>query len=296
MSRAGYRFYLPTLLDVGRTVELPERISRQLARVLRLRPGDSIVLFDGRGVDFIAKLQYVQPERALAVIQCSQPSRALPAPPITLLQALLRHDHFDLVIEKATELGVVRIVPLRTQRVVVHLDDCSTLHRLARWQRIASEASEQCGRGVLPDITAPYSLRDALGLVAAHHLVVFWEGPDATPIVRDEFDHTVPVAIAIGPEGGWAAEEIEFLRHHGAALRSLGPLILRAETAAIAGIAAVRARTVDRAPDLTTSFALGEPPVSATDSALQRVRSDEGAQSRQDDHGTVKERPRPLDR
>lgn len=265
MSRCGHRFYLPATLHVGHTVELPERIARQLARVLRLRPGDSIVLFDGRGVDFVAELQSVQPDRALAVIRSVEPSRPLPAPAMTLLQALLRHDHFDLVIEKATELGVVRIVPLRTQRVVVHLDEHSTAHRLARWQRIASEASEQCGRGVLPEITAPCSLRDALSLVTAHRLVVFWEGPDAPSIVRDEFDRTVPVAVAIGPEGGWAAEEIELLRRHGAELRSLGPLILRAETAAIAGIAAIRARTQDDVLGLTTPPVLGEPRVSASD-------------------------------
>ncbi|MDW7982349.1 MAG: 16S rRNA (uracil(1498)-N(3))-methyltransferase [Thermomicrobium sp.] len=263
MSRLGHRFFVPFALELGSEVELPESIARQATRVLRLRPGDSIVLFDGRDLDFLAELQHVTHNAVRVSIRDAQPSRPLPPPPITLLQALLRHDHFELVVEKATELGVVRIVPLRTQRSIVHLDTRSTEHRLQRWYRIAVEASEQCGRGVLPIIDPPCDLVSALERLRSQRLVALWEAHTAPPIAQDHFSAVEPLALAIGPEGGWTSDEIELLSRSGADLRSLGPLILRSETAAIAGIAAVRARTVVDPPAPITCAAPDAPRASA---------------------------------
>lgn len=243
MSRRGHRFFVTEHLELGARVTLPRRVTHQLVRVLRLRPGDRVLLCDGRAIDFVAELIELDPERTVAVLVDAQPARPLPPPPIVLLQALLRHDHFDLVVEKATELGIVRIVPLYTQRTVVHLALRDVTQRLARWQRIAMEASEQCGRGTLPEIDTPSTLDRALATVRTARLLVFWEAPEAEAIAHASFSPDQTVTVAVGPEGGWTAEEIALFRRHGAEFRSLGPLILRAETAAISGIAAVQART-----------------------------------------------------
>ncbi|MCX2726514.1 16S rRNA (uracil(1498)-N(3))-methyltransferase [Thermomicrobium sp. 4228-Ro] len=259
MSRRGHRFYIPEPLHSGERVELPERVRHQVTRVLRLRVGDQIVLFDGQGLDYRAVLVAVSPERVIAEIEDAQPSRPLPCPPISLAAALLRHDHFDLVVEKATELGVERILPLRTHRVVVQLDERAVHNRLARWQRIAIEASEQCGRGVVPFIDPPCSLADALERCRGHRLIAFWEAERIPSIVEDSFEPTTPVALFVGPEGGWTDDEITLLRTHNAAPRSLGPLILRAETAALAGIVAVRARSSAPTSPISDPAGAGEP-------------------------------------
>lgn len=259
MSRRGHRFYVPQPLESGSRVELPDRVHQQVTRVFRLRPGDEVVLFDGRDIDYRAKLVVVRPSHVVAEIVTAQPARPLPKPPITLLAALLRHDHFDLVVEKATELGVQRLVPLRTRRVVVRLDDSTARNRLARWQRIAIEASEQCGRGTLPAIDSPCTLDEALRRSAGHRRVVLWEAVHAPSIAQDSFAPDEPVALFVGPEGGWSEDEIALLCAQGATPRSLGPLILRAETAALAGIVAVQARTREESASVSGSAAAAEP-------------------------------------
>lgn len=259
MSRRGHRFYLPQPLELGARVELPERIHHQVTRVLRLRAGDEIVLFDGQGLDYRAVLVTVRPALVVAEVAEARLARPIPPPPITLAVALLRFDHFDLVVEKATELGVERIVPLRTQRVVVQLDERGVRNRLARWQRIAIEASEQCGRGVLPTIETPCTLVEALERHRAHRLVLFWEADGIPAVTGESFAPATPLVVFVGPEGGWTEEEVAFLRAHGAEPCSLGPLILRAETAAIAGIAAVRARTEQAAAPVSGSAGAGGP-------------------------------------
>ncbi|MCX7622845.1 MAG: 16S rRNA (uracil(1498)-N(3))-methyltransferase [Thermomicrobium sp.] len=264
MSRRGHRFFLPQPLRSGERIELPERIRHQVTRVLRLGPGDELVLFDGRGVDWIATLETVRPTLVTARIETERPARPLPVPPVTLCLALLRHDHFDLVVEKATELGIVRLVPIRSRRVVVHLDEDGIRHRLARWERIAIEASEQCGRGVLPVIERPRTLAEALDLVPHHRQIVFWEAPGLPSLAADSLAPDRPLALFVGPEGGWSDDEIAFFRDSGAAFRSLGPLVLRAETAAIAGIAAVQARVAQDSA-LTWSTVPDAPRASAGD-------------------------------
>lgn len=241
MNLTKYRFYVPTPLRVGEHVALPERVVTQLVRVLRARPGSTITLFDGSGSDFVAELQSLDDHQARALVREARPARPLPPPPLTLVQAILRHDHFDLVVEKATELGVLRIIPLRAHRCVVQLDARGVANRLARWERIAIEASEQCGRATPPVIEVPCTFRELFARLQGQRVLVFAEQADPRATIRPPIAPDEPLTIAVGPEGGWTAEELEQFRDAGAQLCSLGPLILRAETAAIAGIATVRA-------------------------------------------------------
>jgi 16S rRNA (uracil1498-N3)-methyltransferase len=174
------------------------------------------------------------------------PGRPLPCPPITLVQSLLKHDHFELVVQKATELGVRRIVPLVAERCVVAVKPEGVSRRLERWRRIAIEASEQSGRASLPVIEPPRRLEEIEAELGSYRAILLWEGVEAPPLAALELEPETPVLLLVGPEGGWAPGEVEQLRAAGAELASLGPLILRSETAAIAGITAVQALAARR--------------------------------------------------
>lgn len=240
MTRGPYRFYVPGPLELGQSLLLPDHVAHQIGRVLRLHPGDHIVLFDGSESDFIAEIVVLRPRETWVQIQVVQPSRPIPPPPLTLFQSLLRHDHFDLVIQKATELGVRRIIPLRARHSVVQLAEDALQQRLHRWQKIVTEASEQCGRGVLPVIEQPCTVDQAVEVLQGEQLFVFSETAPAHQILRVPLPPDKPVALAIGPEGGWHRAELARFAQANATFYSLGPLILRAETAALAAIVRVQ--------------------------------------------------------
>lgn len=246
MSRHGHRFYIPDLPPPGATLALPRETARQVVRVLRLRPGDVITLFAGDDFDVPATIERMQGESVIVRLGQPVPGRPLPCPPITLVQSLLKHDHFELVVQKATELGVRRIVPLLAERCVVAVKPEAARGRLERWRRIAIEAAEQCGRASLPEIEPPRTLEEIEAAIGSHRAILLWEGVEAQPLAGLELEPEAPVLLLVGPEGGWAPGEVERLRAAGAEPVSLGPLILRSETAAIAGVAAVQARTARR--------------------------------------------------
>ncbi len=246
MSRHGHRFYVPELAPPGARLALPRETARQVARVLRLRPGDAVTLFAGDGFDVPATIEEVRGEAVTVRLGQPVPGRPLPCPPITLVQSLLKHDHFELVVQKATELGVRRIVPLVAERCVVAVKPEGVSRRLERWRRIAIEASEQSGRASLPVIEPPRRLEEIEVELGSCRAILLWEGVEAQPLAALELEPETPVLLLVGPEGGWAPGEVERLRAAGAELASLGPLILRSETAAIAGVAAVQALAARR--------------------------------------------------
>ena len=246
MSRHGHRFYISELPPPGATLALPRETARQVARVLRLRPGDAVTLFSGDGFDVPATIERIQGESITVRLGQPVPGRPLPCPPITLVQSLLKHDHFELVVQKATELGVRRIVPLAAQRCVVAVKPEGVSRRLERWRRITIEASEQSGRASLPAIEPPRRLEEIEAVLGSYRAILLWEGAEAQPLAALELEPETPVLLLVGPEGGWTPGEVERLRAAGAELASLGPLILRSETAAIAGIAAIQALAARR--------------------------------------------------
>lgn len=208
---------------------------RYLTRVLRLGVGDQVVLFDGVGIEADAQIVRVGP-RALELKVLER--RAAPGadrPELTLIQALTKGDKLDLVVQKATELGVQRIIPVTSARSVPRLDAVRALGRRARWQKIAREAARQSARPDVPEVEPVTPLVTALGAAPKEAFkVMLWEGARRNglrSLLPDEKPRAV--VLVIGPEGGFSEEEVEAARHAGFNLAGLGPRILRTETAAL---------------------------------------------------------------
>jgi len=208
--------------------------AEHLARVLRARIGQEFdVVADGRVR--CGRVISVAPERVEFELGEDLPAAALPD--ITLLLAVFKFDRMEWAIEKTTELGVARIVPLIAKRTDSHLASAAT-KRVERWRRIAREASHQSRRVSPPEIAAPLPLQDAVALSAVLR-VVLSEGEGQFSLKQAVAGAKGSLAVAIGPEGGWTGEEEGAFRENGWVAASLGPTILRAETAAIVAISIV---------------------------------------------------------
>lgn len=243
-----HRFYTETRLAVGATVSV-DTLARQLAGVLRLAPGAQIVIFDGSGAEYLAEIQTLNARQAAVTLLAV---RACPADPrfsLTLFQCSLKQDKFEWVLQKGAELGVTRFVPVISSRSVVR-PASALLGKYPRWQTILREATEQCGRARIPDLAAPLTWNGAVAAVDGHGLVAWESAQDSATlaaavgaIVADAHAGGTAsrISVAIGPEGGLAAEEIAAARGHGWRVVGLGPRILRAETAAVAALAVITA-------------------------------------------------------
>ncbi|MCC6628615.1 MAG: 16S rRNA (uracil(1498)-N(3))-methyltransferase [Chloroflexi bacterium] len=235
-----HRFFVPTALLVNQpTVTLRGPIAHQMARVLRLRPGEPVGLFDGSGHEWQVTLTAVAPAAVQGTIVAITSSTAESRLRLTLVQALLKGDATSTVIQKAVEVGVAAIVPVVTERCITRaVED----HRLARWRRIAQEAAEQSGRALVPPVTASAALPDALAALEATPTIVLWEGERAAGLAAALRSLPAPLtalALVVGPEGGLTAGEVERAAAAGAIVASLGPRVLRADTAGLVAAAAV---------------------------------------------------------
>lgn len=237
------RFYAPpsAFNFTKRTVTLTADEARHLREVLRLKPGDEVSVFDGEGKEFRARVAQARREFAeLDVDEEIAPARPESPVRITLAVALLKGEKFDLVVQKATELGVTKIVPLITRYADIKLrDESDASKRVARWQRIALEAAKQCGRAVVPAIENPTPYQSVFS--PSHPCLLFSEkeGHGLTQVDTDR------ITAIIGSEGGWSDEELERARAAGAQIITLGGRILRAETAAITAAALLQHRFGD---------------------------------------------------
>jgi 16S rRNA (uracil1498-N3)-methyltransferase len=240
------RFYAPpSAFGPGlESVSLASDEARHLRDVLRLQPGDEVYVFDGVGKEFHCQVE--KSERHAVQLKALGPTEpAKPESPLrlTLAVALLKGEKFDLVVQKATELGVARVIPVVTKHADIRLRDASdAAKRVARWQRIALEASKQSGRAVVPEVTGPVDFESSIRTVmrgaegGALPGLMFSER-DGQPLLQAarNFPAKPSSLIAlIGSEGGWADEEIDFARESGWSIITLGGRTLRAETAAIA--------------------------------------------------------------
>lgn len=220
------RFFVETPIR-GAQVDLSGPEAQHLAKVLRAKPGDRVTLFDGSGAEFVAVVSDVGRQRvALELTERLEIDREL-AREVTLAVALPKGDRQQWLVEKATELGIRRIVPLITERSVAQPVD-SALARLRRW---VIEASKQCGRNRLLEIAPPAKWSDLAR--EAYGGEKWFAHPDGSTKMASGKPES-PVVIAIGPEGGWTAEEVAAAAASGWTEVSLGPRILRVETAAVA--------------------------------------------------------------
>jgi 16S rRNA (uracil1498-N3)-methyltransferase len=234
------RLYVDMSLAPGSIVELPKDTAAHIAKVLRARSGESVLLFNGNGEEYCGVLETVHGSRASVAVGAAQPVNNESPLDITLLQCVPRGERMDLIVQKATELGVQRIVPVLSQRSVVRLDGAQARAKQAHWRAVAISACEQCGRARLPTVAAPLALLSYLGLPAPSGVRRFVLEP-ALSEAKERGGASMPpglrhAEIAVGPEGGFAAEELEAFQLAGFSRAALGPRVLRTETAAIAGV------------------------------------------------------------
>lgn len=236
------RFYAPpdAFSSDLNSVTLQVEEARHLRDVLRLRTGDRVHVFDGAGKEFDCSIEESRKDTArLKVLAEVAPAR--PESPLHLLLAvaLLKSDKFDMVVQKATELGVARVVPVATKLADIRLrDDSDANKRVMRWQRIALEASKQSGRAVVPEVNPPISFAELMHITgdAAQRKLMFSEREGRSLLeVKDNLNPShQPVSALVGSEGGWTDEEISLARDNNWSIVTLGGRTLRAETAAIA--------------------------------------------------------------
>lgn len=231
------RLHVAQPLAVGMTVSLPERNQRHIA-ALRLRAGDPVTLFNGDGAEYAAELTDLRRREAMARVRGrAEISRESPLA-VTLVQGLCAADRMDLLIQKATELGVAAIQPVVTQRSIVRLSEERQERREAHWQNIAISACEQSGRNRIPEVRPLAKFSDFIAGSKPEGLAVL-----LSPLAENSLlalPKPVSVTILIGPEGGFASDERALALRAGYVGIRIGPRVLRTETAPLAAIAAMQ--------------------------------------------------------
>ena len=237
-SRVVPRFFAPVHLSPDSETDLPERVARHCA-VLRLRRGDPVVLFNGEGGEFSAELTRVSRGDASArVISRQTPERESPIA-IALAQCVSSGDRMDATLQKSTELGVSRIVPIASERSVVSLSRDRADRRVTHWRNVVIAACEQCGRNHVPEVTAIIDFPAFLSQEAGNGLRLLL-APDAERDLK-QLEPPNRVTLLVGPEGGLAPEERQRAEESGFVPVRFGPRVLRTETASLATIAAMQA-------------------------------------------------------
>ncbi|MFH1478543.1 MAG: RsmE family RNA methyltransferase [Candidatus Omnitrophota bacterium] len=229
------RFYVnPESIDKEKNlIEIRDRDEiHHIKDVMRLKKGLIVTLFDGRGNEYLGAIDSIS-DRAITIKIKQSLERNISLPyNITLYQAVPKKANMDLIVEKAVELGVSKIIPLITERTI--LKDISE-NRLERWRRIAKEASKQCGRSLLPEVASPKYFKDAVDEIEYFDLVVFTALiENKTPLKKILADKKPKnIVVFVGPEGDFSPSEIDLMKKKNIQVASLGPLVLKVGTATI---------------------------------------------------------------
>jgi 16S rRNA (uracil1498-N3)-methyltransferase len=234
------RFYCPQPLAIGLMIDLPEAVAHHV-HVVRLAPGEAVTLFNGDGGEYTAVLQTVEKRRASAEIKAHTARDAELPYAVTVAQALPEASKMDWIIEKAVELGAAAFQPLAARRCVVRLSGERAEKKLAHWQGVIVSASEQSGRNRLAHLAPVDDFKDWIAQQDMHRRVILT--PRASQSLAAWARHQPPQALTVmvGPEGGFSDEEEDLAIAQGALPLSMGPRILRTETAALAALAALNA-------------------------------------------------------
>lgn len=236
------RFFCPGPLVADSRHALPEAVAHHAQRVLRLRDGEEVVLFDGSGNEYPGRLEYAGRAAFAQLEAASCPERESPLR-IVLVQALASGDKMDLVVQKAVELGAVAIQPIEAERSVLKLAGERADKRVQRWQQVAVSACEQCGRNLVPQVRPVQRLGAYLKDSGALRRIVL--APGGARGLAGIAAPTGEIHLLVGPEGGWSAAELAACLDAGCEALSLGPRVLRTETAGLAALAALQARWGD---------------------------------------------------
>ncbi|MFQ5560086.1 MAG: 16S rRNA (uracil(1498)-N(3))-methyltransferase [Nitrospinota bacterium] len=236
-----HRFYLPPPEISENGVSFSKEAAGKISRVLRLRPGAKVFVFDGLGVEWEVLLTQVSPAMVKGDIT-ARTEKKEKAPRILIGQGLPKSSKMDFIVQKATELGVHSVIPLSLERCVVKVQ--GEKNRVQRWQRIGAESAEQCGRCTLPRISAPCGIGQFCEMTKGADLkIVLWERETETflrEFLTKGNQTPLDVAVVIGPEGGIGEEEVENLKKSGFIPVGLGGNVLRTETAALSVLSIIQ--------------------------------------------------------
>ena len=229
------RFYAPGLAGPDVPIELQSEEAGHLTRVLRLGPGDTVLVFDGRGVEYLARVEQVTSRRVIVRPAQSVAPTPEPAVALTVAQALLKGRKFDDVVRDVTMVGAVAVQPLLTARTQVPARDTE------RWRRIAVASAKQCGRAVVPEVREPGSFRALLDDDRSDLRLLLLE-PGTTGALQQLQDRDPPATatLAVGPEGGWSAEEVEAAETAGFVAVTLGPRTFRADAVVVCAVSVLQ--------------------------------------------------------
>jgi len=234
------RLFVEAELRAGAKLTLAAPAAHHAARVLRLRDGDAVTLFDGRGGEYEANIYMPGRGHVVAEVGSRRDIEREPPLAVTLVQGISSGEKMDFTIQKAVELGVAAIQPVAADKSVVRLSSERAAKRLAHWRRVAIAACEQCGRNRVPEVREPLAMERFRASKDCSKILL---SPDGERELRDLARS--PVALAVGPEAGFSAAEESYLLAAGFAKVRLGPRVLRTETAALAALAALNALAGD---------------------------------------------------
>jgi len=239
------RIYIPPERIGGEGISLRSREARYILAVLRLGPGDEVMVFDGEGREYRSALtEDYEGGVYLSIQEELNPERESPLR-ITLGQGLLKGEKMKFVIQKATELGVDRIIPIVSSRSIPLVEGERETLRIERWRRIAQEAAKQCGRTVVPEVAPIHELGDVLSQDEGTGVILWEEEPTPLREVIEEIDPKGGITLLIGPEGGFSEGEVAKAQGSGFLVAGLGQRILRAETASLSVLSILQHRFGD---------------------------------------------------
>lgn len=208
-----------------------------IKNVLRLKPGNNIIVSNGKDKEFEVKITGIRDKVVETEIIRQIYQNVEPSIDITLIQGLPKSDKLELIIQKAVEIGVKKIIPIITERVIVKLDKEKLQPKVERWQKIAEQAAKQSGRNIIPEVSKPVNYKEFLKIIQNYELAILLYEKELKLTLRKVLmeieSKPKSVAIFVGPEGGFSEKEIELAKQYHIQLVSLGPRILRTETAGL---------------------------------------------------------------
>ncbi|MFW6264819.1 MAG: 16S rRNA (uracil(1498)-N(3))-methyltransferase [Bacillota bacterium] len=240
-----HRFFLNenNVID-GEVLKITASDFKHISYSLRMGKGDKLIVSDGKGIDYLVEIIEIREDELIAKILSREKNSNEAEVLVTLAQGIPKKNNMDFIIQKCTEIGVNKIIPLNTKRTIVKLSGKKLEKRLERWQKIAEEAAKQSGRALIPEIDRLYDLEDIISLMEDYDLVLIpWEG-EAEQGLSDIYNkkndvNFKKILIIIGPEGGFAESEVNYLKKNGVIPITLGPRILRTETAGLVALTMV---------------------------------------------------------
>ena len=243
-----YHFFVSEEQISGENAYIEGSDVNHIANVLRMKPGEELLISVKGDWDYLCKIVDIETDRVNLKVLESMEQRELPVN-ITLRQGMPKSDKLEMIIQKAVELGVSEIIPVKTKRVVVKIDEKKVDTKVNRWNAIAESAAKQSKRSIIPKVHEPMSIDNALEIVKDFGVKLIpyenADGIDKTRKILDNMDKTKNIAVFIGPEGGFEESEVERIKNSGFEVITLGKRILRTETAGLALLSNIMIRLED---------------------------------------------------